>query len=258
MGQSDAVTIRSDLHTAALAVKDALASFRIDGRSARFRTPFLSPSGATIPIVMHPDDENGWMVHDDGFGALEAEMSGGINIYRQVARNIADREGLQFDQRMIFCTRVPEEWLPNAVIMLGSAVRQAIIRTAERQSTISHDLSRRVLFEKLELRFGASHVVRDAELIGRAGSTWKLDALISVPDRKWRAVYDLVTPHPNSIAAAFTKLTDIGQIEDAPFRIAVKQRGARFESSQISLLSHASSSVLDLDQPVDSWTKLAA
>lgn len=257
MGQDIAVTRRSDLATAASSVKEALASFKVEGGLVRFRTPFLSPSGATIPIVMHPDDDNGWMVHDDGFGAFEAEMTGGIHAYRQVARAIADREGLHFDQRMIFCTSVPEDWLPNAVIMLGSAVRQALVRTAERQAMASYDLSRRVLFEKLELGFGRDRLVRDPELTGRAGSIWKVDALVSLPGR-WRAVYDVVTPNANSVASSFIKLTDIGQVDDAPLRIAVKQRGATFEAPQITLLSQASSVVVDLDQPVETWMKMAA
>ncbi|WAC26277.1 hypothetical protein [Ancylobacter sp. SL191] len=257
MGQDNAVTPRSDLNSAARSVKEALASFRVDGGQAHFRTPFLSPSGATIPIVMHPDDDNGWMVHDDGFGALEAELTGGLHAYRQVARAIADREGLHFDQRMIFCASVPEDWLANAVIMLGSAVRQALVRTAERQAMASYDLSRRVLFEKLEIGFGRDRLVRDAELSGRAGSTWKVDALVSVPGR-WRAVYDVVTPNANSVASSFIKLTDIGQVDDAPLRIAVKQRGAAFEAPQITLLSQAASVVVDLDQSVESWMRLAA
>lgn len=257
MGQDNAVTLRSDLSTAATSVREALASFKIDGKQARFRTPFLSPSGATIPIVMHPDDENGWIVHDDGYGAFEAEMTGAVHAYRQIARAIADREGLQFDQRMIFCANVPEDWLPNAVIMLGSAVRQALIRTAERQALASYDASRRVLFEKLELGFGSGHLVRDAELTGRAGSTWKVDAMVSIPGR-WRAIYDVVTPNANSVASSFIKLTDIGQMDDAPFRVAVKQRGSKFHAPQITLLSQASSVVVDLDQPVESWMKLAA
>jgi hypothetical protein len=43
-----------------------------------------------------------WFVSDDGYGYLEADMMGGSATFRRIAKPLADRAGVKFDERCFF------------------------------------------------------------------------------------------------------------------------------------------------------------
>lgn len=256
MASTAFVTPNFRLDDIAKNVVAALVRADVGAGSVTIHTPYVAPGGTPIRVLMDAT-KDGWLVHDGGFGALEAELSGASRIYARIAREIAESSGLLFDHRMVFCADVPEAWLPNAVIAIGDAVKRALIQTADRLTMQIKVAAREVLFEKLKRRFGEEQVEFDAEVTGGAGGTWPVDALIISPRENIRAVFDLVSPHPNSIAAAFTKLSDIGDAPEPPRRFAVKQDVAGFDAPKITLLTRAASAVVELNSPIEGWLRAA-
>jgi hypothetical protein len=185
-----------------------------------------------------------WFVSDDGAAQLEAEMMGGLQTFRRIARPLAQRAGVEFDERCFFVLQVDRDALAGAVTIVGNVSKQAAERTAfavdERRIVISRDMFDR----RLERAFGATAVAHNVPVVGASGKEWEVDAGITRDGRVLR-LFEFVTPRSASIAAAVMKFTDIRADPAAPRSTAVLSDRARTEPALVSLLSRVAGSAID-------------
>lgn len=244
MGQTIALSASaSRLHAVADDLAKSLVHIHLGENAAAISLPMLFPGGAPVTVFVEPRGDS-WLVHDNGAGALEAEMMGALAAYRRTAHDIARKRDLSFDHRMFFLGEVSTEWLPNMVIAVGEAARDAAYRTAEKIAEGLATTHRQVMMDRLVRRFGAKAVSENASLHGGSSREHKVDAIVS--SGHGLIAFDLVTSHPNSIAATFTKFSDLSDAEVAPERVVVLADRERVGTSNVILLGKAASVILDV------------
>jgi hypothetical protein len=232
-----------NLKTIAEGVAHALVNTSVKGGSAFISSPLLYPSGSHVVVRMDGTGDR-WFVSDDGYGHLEAEMMGGLTIFRRLARLLADRAGVQFDERSFFVLEVERDALPGAVITVSNVSKQAVERTAfaieERRVAISRD----VFEQRLVAAFDTRSIAHNIPVVGASGKEWDVDVGITSDSRVER-LSEFVTPRSASIAAAVMKFTDIRAAESAPRTAAVLSDRSRTEAALVSLLSRVAGAAID-------------
>lgn len=256
MGQTSVLTVSaSRLHAVANDIAKSLVRIDLGERAAAISLPILFPGGNPVSVFIEPHD-GAWLVHDNGHGALEAEMLGALPTYQRIARDIAHKSDLGFDQRMFFVARVSEEWLPNMVIAIGEAARTAAMRTAEKLAEGVTNTHRELMVERLTHRFGKARLSLNASIRGESSHEYEVDAIADL-GRK-RMAFELISPHQNSISSAFTKFSDISDLADAPDRVAVLTDPAKTGKGNIILLGKATTAIIGVNDDEPRWRALAA
>lgn len=138
----------------------------------------LYPSGSHIVVRMDGTGDK-WFVSDDGYGHLEAEMMGGLSAFRRLARPLADRAGVQFDDRGFFVLEVERDELPGAVITISNVSKQAVERTAFFIETRRIAISRDVFEQRLAAAFGTRSIAHHIPIVGASGKEWDVDVGIT-------------------------------------------------------------------------------
>jgi hypothetical protein len=193
---------------------------------AFIRTAVLFPSGSTVVVVIHDEGGGRFRVSDLGQGLEEADMLGISTAFRSQAAEVATRTGIVFDGHAFVLTGAVAGQLVGAVM----AVANASSRTLERAMLGTENRRSGAAVEKLVARltriFPRADIAREVKIRGDSTHAWDFDA--EVTTGKTHAVFDIVTPHPTSIAFAATKFQDLARLEDAPARFAVVHRKASF------------------------------
>lgn len=256
VGQTTALSASaSRLHAVADEIAKSLVRIHLGENAAVISLPTHFPGGAPVTVFVEPRAD-AWLVHDNGAGALEAEMMGGLAFYRRTAHDLAKKRELGFDHRMFFLGEVATDWLANMVIAVGDAARDAAMRTAEKVAEGLVTPYRQVMVERLVRKFGEKSVSENAVLHGGSTREYKLDAIVR-SDRGLIA-FDLVTSHSNSIAATFTKFSDLSDAEVAPRRVAVLSDRERIGQSNITLLGKAADAIMEVPTLDAGLAQLAA
>ena len=164
-------------------------------KCGRYRsTLILYPSGSHVVVRMDGTGDR-WFVSDDGYAHLEADMMGGLSTFRRLARTLADRAGVQFDDRCFFVLEVERDALPGAVITISNVSKQAVERTAfsveERRIAISRD----VFEQRIVSAFGAKSIAHNVSIVGASGKEWDVDVGIK-SDAHIERLFEFVTPDP--------------------------------------------------------------
>jgi hypothetical protein len=223
-------------------VAQALTHVSVKGGSAFISTPLLYPSGCHAVVRIDGTGDR-WFVSDDGSAHLEAELMGGLASFRRIARPMADRAGVQFDERCFFVMEVDRDALPGAVIIVSNVSKQVAERTAfaieERRIVLSRD----VFEERLTRAFDAKSIAHEIPIIGASGKEWHVDAGITT-DGKVSKLFEFVSPRSASVAAAVMKFTDIRALENPP-SVAVLSDRARTEAALVLLLSRVAGAAID-------------
>lgn len=251
---SDTVLIRPDdeLGRVASSVIASLVRSEATDRGFAISLPIRYPGGSTVSVHVSPGNE-GWIVHDNGSGFLEAEMLGGVSQFRYAAQELADKRGLHFDRQTILSMKVPQSWLANAVAEVGEVSRLAVMHAADRLAEAVHERSKIVLVEKLAGRFGKAAVTANATVAGGSNREWPVDAMVLQSSLSRRMVFNIVTGHPNSIAAVFTKFSDLADAPTTTLRYAVKHQKAAIDAANVILLERAATRVVDLGSDLVEW-----
>lgn len=232
-----------NLKHVAQAVAHALVDTSVNGGSAFISTPLLYPSGSHVVVRMDGAGDR-WFVSDDGYGHLEAEMMGGLSTFRRLARPLADRAGVQFDQRSFYVLEVERDALLGAVITVSNVSKQVAERAAfaveERRIAVSRD----VFEQRLVAAFGTRSIAHNVSIVGASGKEWDVDVGIT-SDSHVQRLFEFVTPRAASVAAAVMKFTDIRAVEHAPKTAAVLSDRSRTEAPLVSLLSRVTGAAID-------------
>jgi hypothetical protein len=232
-----------NLKTIAEQVAHALVDTRVDGGSAFISTPLLYPSGSHVVVRMDGTGDR-WFVSDDGYGHLEAEMMGGLITFRRLAKPLAERVGVQFDERCFFVLEVERDSLPGAVITISNVSKQAVERTSfaveERRIAVSRD----IFEQRLVAAFGATSIAHNISFVGATGKEWDVDVGIT-SDSRVEKLFEFVTPRSTSVAAAVMKFTDIRAVAKAPRTAAVLSDRSHTEPALVSLLSRVAGAAIE-------------
>ncbi|MDQ2081476.1 hypothetical protein RA307_14920 [Xanthobacteraceae bacterium Astr-EGSB] len=189
--------------------------------TARLSTPLLYPGGSMIGVELSRL-RDGFLVSDAGGARREAGLMGGERTFARIARDVADRFGVRFDENMIFDMDVTEPNLTLAVIAVANAAKSAVEATAMQIATAGHADYQAHLWDRLERIYG-SKPVRRRQVYRGSSDEWTFDAAVEIGQQL--SLFEVVSPSPNAVNSAVTKFLDIRDLgEAAPHRIAVLTR----------------------------------
>jgi hypothetical protein len=162
---------------------------------------------------------DGFLVSDAGAARREAGLLGGERSFVQLAPEIAVRYGVRFDHNMFFDVNVSRDELVVAVSAIANASKAGVEATAMRLVSIEHADYQAMLWSKLESAFTERFVTRKPPFRGKS-ETWEFDAAVQIHGRI--SLFEIVTPHANSVNSAITKFLDVQDLGNAaPNRVAI-------------------------------------
>ncbi len=245
---------RSGLADIAEQIARGLSKASMLDERAFIRTPVLFPSGSTVVVVLHEEGGGRYRVSDLAQGFEEADTLGIAATYSNQATEIAARNGIAFDGQTFVVTGLERDQLVGAVMAVANAAGRTLERAMVRSESRRQDAAVERLVVRLRHAFPAADVAREVELRGVSTHAWRVDALVRTG--RDRAAFDVVTPHPASVAFVTTKFHDIARLEDAPARVAVVHRKASL-GDLLAVVSQAAR-VIEDDAPDSAFARALA
>lgn len=223
-------------------------------------TTTLLPSGALVMARVQQLPDGRFVVSDDG-GAIDEVSSQlfttpGKRELRK-GEEIAQRLGLQFDALGFRTEGVTAEQLQAAIIYVAEAARQwASQLTEAAQRRQDRDLAARVE-ERLREVLPDRAISRDREVQGLSSRSYQFDLVADLGEDRL-ALFELVSPHPNAIAAAHLKFFDVSGSHPTWPREAVVERLNEWPSADLAVLGKVASHVRDMESDWNDLERLAA
>jgi hypothetical protein len=218
------------------------------------RTPLMYPSGSTVVVRIEQGD-NRFFVSDVGLGFQEAELMGAGLLYAKPAHVIATDAGVMFDNQAFFVLEASREQLAGAVVTIANCSQHATMRAADALAEKTFEDRKARLYERLVKVFEPKIVARNVEIIGASHQKWQFATVVTLPNSR-PTVFEPVTKHPNSIAAASMKFGDVALLkEHAPHRVAVVQNKKEL-GALLTVLSR-SANVIDDNESNERIVRLA-
>lgn len=182
------------------------------------RTPLMYASGGYVLVRVEAGGGD-YVVSDFGAGYEEASLMGGTRTYNNVAKGIAETNGVGFDSYSFFVLRVSREQLPGAIATVANSSQEAVNITALKISEKKYRDDNAALYDRLAGVFGRECIAKDAHIVGASNTEWHVSSLVTVQRRQ--VAFEAVSGHPNSVAFAAAKFSDIARMRRAPGRVAV-------------------------------------
>jgi hypothetical protein len=218
------------------------------------RTPLMYPSGSTVVVRIEQGD-NRFFVSDVGLGFQEAELMGAGLMYSKPAHTIASDAGVMFDNQAFFVLEASREQLAGAVVTIANCSQHATMRAADALAEKTFEDRKVRLYERLVKVFEPKTVSKNVEIVGASHQKWQFATVVTLPNSR-PTVFEPVTKHPNSIAAASMKFGDVALLkEDAPHRVAVVQNKKEL-GALLTVLSR-SANVIDDNESNERIVRLA-
>ena len=89
------------------------------------RTPLMYATGDYVVVRVESAGED-YLVSDFGAGHEEASLMGGSRIYMKVARDVAEANGVAFNNYSLFVLKVSREQLPGAIATVANSSQEAV------------------------------------------------------------------------------------------------------------------------------------
>ncbi len=191
------------------------------------KTPILYPSGTTV-VVKIDEGQNEFFVSDMGLGFQEADMMGGSRIYPRYGRQIAETNGIGFDNHSFFVIRASKEQLAGAVMAVANCSQQAAAIVSQRVSKERANDAAEELLERLLRIFKPEQVEQKPEIFGASDTPYEFTAIVRNTKASLPTIFEPVINHPNSIATVVMKFNDVARLELPPHRVAVTHDKDRF------------------------------
>lgn len=236
-------------------VVSGLSSF--DTINGRFRVslPIVMPSGGLIDVSVYPEPGGSYLVSDEGVAFAEAAGYGVLHrSFAAIAKVRAARAGAVFDGNALMFMRVRSEQLRVAIISIGNLSAEVATDLVERSIKTSASGAREKLFETIDKAFPGKPVAHDVDIYGASTASYQFDALVEMNGSS--VAFDIFTKDPVSIAATYTKLSDVSRMEDNPALVGVTTNPDNV-GPKLALISSVAR-VIRLDAPVDTFRKAAA
>jgi hypothetical protein len=226
----------------------------------RLTTTTLLPSGALVDVLVRPDGSDHYSLSDDG-SALADLLALGHGVLTSADRrrgsDIAERFGLTYSGDEFLLREVSPEQLTAAIVYVAEASRLwASEVTATLHKRRGGDLGA-IVEQRLRHVFPTAQISREFEVMGASTKQHRFDMMIELPGDR-HAVIELVSPHPNSVAAAHLKLFDLKEGKPDWWREVVTERLADWAAHDMALLNRVATHVRDRESDWSDMAKLAA
>lgn len=239
------------------ALEDSLRQIAANSTETRVSTTTLLPSGAVATVAVRPSPNGTYFVSDQGAGFEDLRALGHLDLNggdKKRASAVASRLGLTFDGSGFSLREVTADQLAGAIIFVAEAVREWTQATAEhaiRRSEVS--IARRVE-ERIRAALPSAQVDRERELPGASTKKHRFDLVLSLPGER-KAVFEVVTPNPNSLSSAHLKLFDLMAAHPEWPREVVTERLDEWDSADMTLLAGVATHVRGMDRE---WSDLSS
>lgn len=252
MVTSDDLNVEN-LQTIADEVARSLSYALVEGRTAFVTTGVNYPNGTAVVVRLDQDGET-FFVSDDGQASLSADLFGAGHVFTKIASETAKRFSVEYDRRSFFLLRAKRKQLPAAVALIANAsavsVDHTLIALDRHRVRVSKDL----FINRISEAFGADAIF-DAAVRGTTKS-WDVDAAI-VRNNVVSAVFEFVTPAPQSVAFAHMKVGDISAMADHPRTAIVLSDYDKTDASLRQILSTSADVVIAAKSDIEEY-RLAA
>lgn len=200
-------------------VRDLIGLDVLNGRY-RVCVPLLMPSGSLLDVSIFPEPGGTFMVSDSGAAWDEADNFGiSHRAFARIAGAKAAETGAIFDGLALLMLRTSPDHLRMAIIEVANLARDVAIEAAESalrsRSASEHDL----FAEAVKAAFPNAPVAFEVEFSGQSTATHRFDAMVDLGGR--RALFDLFSKDPASVASTYLKLSDVYRADDAPGLVGV-------------------------------------
>lgn len=205
-------------------------------------TPLLYPSGANVVVRIEAIGRDEYFVSDYGLGFSESDMLGATTQFKSQAAAIAENAGVGFDSNAFFVARVTRSQLAGATATIANCSHEAVALAALKLAEKRFSDDGETLHRRLVSLFSEKHVAKNVEITGASQTKWHVANIVRLAvdhgASEHVTIFEPVTKHHVSIAAAVTKFHDIARLEHAPRRVAVVARKADF-GTYLGVLSQA-------------------
>lgn len=233
--------------------RDLVRLERIGG-SSFLNLPILYPDGSSVTVKIDRI-ATGLRVSDAGFAYREIEDIGADRSFGRTAKKIAEERDVRVGKKTLYVDATADT-LFAAICDVATASWQVADKVYSRVADQDEQELEDELTARLEAIFGPQRLVSDKKsLKGESSTEWPVSAVVSLDDHM--AVYQAVGDHANSIYRAATAFRDLSALRRPPRLIAVV-RDQDALGSRLALLSQASASVINRDDPDERFRKAAA
>lgn len=226
----------------------------------RLTTTTLLPSGALVDVLVRRDGTDHYSVSDDGsaYADLAALGHGVITAAdRRRGGDIAGKFGLIFSGEAFLLREVSPDQMPAAIAYVAEASRLwAADVLSVGQKRRERDLAA-IVEQRLRQLLPSAEINREREVVGASTKRHRFDLVVDLPGDR-HAVIELVSPHPNSVAATHLKLFDLKEGKPDWWREVVTDRLVDWAAADMSLLNRVASHVRDRESDWSDFAKLAA
>lgn len=236
------------------AVRSLVSCDFINGRY-RVGLPVVSASGSRMDVSIWPDPDGRFTVTDDG--AAFHELGGNIvaeRIFSALAPMHAASYGIVFSGSAFKISAVSESRLRGALVAIANLSREVLDETAERLAKAKKRALRDELFNHLDLAFPTAKIAHDATVHGNSTASYNVAAIVKNDGRE--TIFDVFTRDAISIAAEFTKLSDLYRLDNAPRLVAVTREPEKV-GPKLQLIASVAP-IISVDVELDLYRRLAA
>jgi hypothetical protein len=216
--------------------------------------PVLYPSGSGAVVLVQDGGER-CFVSDGGMGHEEATLIGGGPSYAQIARQVAERSGIGFDNQCFFVVQATRAQLPGAIATVASASVEAATLVAYRLADRRGSDFEEFVWSRLARVFPTTMVVRDPKRAGHSSHVWSFSAEVTWQDRRGTTLFEAVANHHASVASAAMKFHDVARLEAPPRRVAVVRHRQEM-GTLVGVLAQAAD-VIEAEASEETLTALA-
>lgn len=226
----------------------------------RLTTTTLLPSGALVEVLVRRDGSDHYSLSDDGsaYADLAALGHGALtSADRRRGGDIAGKFGLTFSGEAFLLREITLDQIAAAIAYVAEASRLwASEVAAAGQKRRERDLGA-IVEQRLRLILPTAQISRECEVVGASTKRHRFDMVVELPGDR-HAVIELVSPHPNSVAATHLKLFDVKEGKPEWWREVVTERLADWSAPDMALLNRVASHVRDRESDWSDMVKLAA
>lgn len=232
-----------------------LVSLDAVGGRYRISMPVTLCTGSMVDVSVWAEPGGTFMVSDDGTAHFEATLAMvSERTFGAVARAKITPYGALFDGHSMLFIRVGAERLHGAIVAMASLIKEVVDEAIARAARAKAASTINTLYERIGMAFPNAEVQHHAGMIGASTAEYEVDAVVKTD--RGLLVFDMFTKDPISIAATFTKLSDLSRLEQPPRLVAVTPM-PEMVGPKLQLISSVAP-IIRPDATIETYLKAAA
>lgn len=221
-----------------------LVTFHSYGGAQFINLPLLYPDGSSVTLKVERVGEDRVLVSDGGFAFREVEAVGAEASFARVASHVTEKRGVDANRRVI-CKLVAVSHIHRAVADVAIASWEIVDRIYGRLHDKDEAEITREVQSRLVTVFGRERTECGVTLVGLSSSEWPVSARVKTDHGP--AVFQAVSPHPNSVYRTTSAFHDLSALEMPPRLVAVIHDKQKL-GPKIGLLAQVGRVIEDTDK----------